>query len=78
MVERIELLRAVEEVYGRPLEKTDDVFSLGGSSLQAVNLVVRFEAVLGYPVDVDRLITAETVAGLIDELVSGESKFSKE
>lgn len=73
MIERAELLREFEAVYGRPLTPTDDVFSLGGSSLQAVELVYRFQAVLGYPVDVDRMITADTVSSLIDELVSDEA-----
>ncbi|MEV5886675.1 acyl carrier protein [Streptomyces sp. NPDC052020] len=70
MDKRSELHRAIEEVYGRPLKATDDVFSLGGSSLQALQLVVQFEAVLGVPVDVERLITAETISELVDELAA--------
>ncbi|WP_131786789.1 ATP-binding cassette domain-containing protein [Protofrankia symbiont of Coriaria ruscifolia] len=73
MAERIELLRAVEEVYGRPLEETDDVFTLGGSSLQAVELVSRFGAVLGHAVDIERMITTDTISAWIDELVSSET-----
>jgi acyl carrier protein len=78
MVERIDLERAVEDVYGRPLEATDDVFSLGGSSLEVVDVVSRFEAVLGFPVDVERLIMAETISELIKELVHDASEPLKE
>ncbi|MFD0343950.1 acyl carrier protein [Streptomyces sp. NPDC127117] len=72
MDKRSELCQAIEVVYGRALKTTDDVFSLGGSSLQAVDLVSRFEAALGFPVDVERLIMAETISALIDELVTND------
>ena len=75
---RRELYRAIEEIYGRPLEETDDVFSLGGSSLQALQLVVQFEEVLGVPVDVERLITAETISELVDELAADEPRLARE
>lgn len=55
-------------MYGRPLKPSDDIFDLGGSSLQAVDLINRFEAVLGSVVDIERLIAADSVSQLIDEL----------
>jgi aryl carrier-like protein len=78
MDKRSELYRAVEEVYGRPLKATDDIFGLGGSSLQAMDIVARFEAVLGFRVDVERLIMAATISELIAVLAPGDSELPKE
>lgn len=74
---RQELLSSVEAVYGRPATGDDDIFSLGGTSLQAMDLVFRFEATLGTPVDVERLISAVTIEQLIEELVASHGRPTK-
>ncbi|WP_084800623.1 phosphopantetheine-binding protein [Promicromonospora kroppenstedtii] len=65
---RSELEAAVRDVYGRSPEPGDDIFSLEGTSLQAIDLIARFETIVGRTIAIERLVASESIVHLISEL----------
>ena len=71
---RAELLAAVlevaGEVFGRPVTAADRFFDLGGDSVTAIDLAVRFEERFGIDLDIDELFSAAEIAGFADMLAN--------
>jgi fatty-acyl-CoA synthase len=63
------LIRLWEELFGlQPLDRQTDFFTLGGTSLQAVTLVVRIREAVGVSVPISLILEAPTPAALADLL----------
>jgi acyl carrier protein len=62
------VLEVVGEVFGRPVTAADGFFDLGGDSVTAIDLAVRFEERFGIDLDIDELFEAEVIAGFVDVL----------
>jgi thioesterase domain-containing protein/acyl carrier protein len=68
-VDREALLQLWRDVLGTDaVGLDDDFFGLGGSSLQAMELFVRLERLLGRTVPISMLFSAGSVRGLLDQL----------
>ncbi|MGV9774036.1 phosphopantetheine-binding protein [Streptosporangium sp. NPDC003464] len=62
------IVAAAEDLFERPITEQDDFFSLGGDSLNAVELAARLEDLLGIELDLHTLWDAETFLGFAAEL----------
>jgi acyl carrier protein len=62
------VLAAAGEIFGRPAEPSDDLFSLGGDSVNAVDFAVRLEALLGIQIELADLWAAESLDDLAGRL----------
>jgi acyl carrier protein len=64
------VLQVTGEVFGRPVTAADRFFDLGGDSVTAIDLAVRFEERFGIDLDIDELFEAGEIAGFADVLAS--------
>ncbi|MER5319560.1 phosphopantetheine-binding protein [Streptosporangium roseum] len=62
------ILSTAQDLFERPITEQDDFFSLGGDSLNAVELAARLEDLLGLELDLHTLWDAETFMGFAARL----------
>lgn len=60
MAQYEEIMSAAEEIFGCPIQADDDFFSLGGDSLNGLELCVRIGSILGREVQPPELWAGKT------------------